>query len=194
MKLLKFAISTIALTFWAAACNNPNAPTATPNANAPLSEVPASKPPANPVPPEWAAAHKLYTDTCVNCHKADGTGGETSFSEGEPPIKVPSFKSDKLVNEPDAEFIDVIKNGDEAMPAFKKRYNDDQIKLLVAYIRNRFQGKNVTPPAAATTDKPAENNPNTTASAAPADDKGGKMKKEGEHEKGEKEGADDKKK
>jgi mono/diheme cytochrome c family protein len=193
MKLLKFAISTIALTFWAAACNNPNAPTAAPNANAPVSELPASKPPAAAVPPEWAAAHKLYTDTCVNCHKADGTGGETSFSEGEPPIKVPSFKSDKLVNEPDAEFIDVIKNGDDAMPAFKKRYNDDQIKLLVAYIRNRFQGKNVTPPAA-TTDKPAENNPNTTASAAPADDKGGKMEKEGEHEKGEKEGADDKRK
>ena len=176
MKLVKLALIGLFAAFFVAACSKTNPPTGT------VSELkPSASTPKND---EWAGVRKLYTDTCSNCHKADGAGGSVTFSEGDPPLKVPTFKSERQTSEPDAEYIEQIKEGGDGMPSFKKRLNDSQIAQLVAYIRKEFQGKDVKLPAAAN-DKPAATAPNTTASAAPQE-KGGKMEKEGEHEKGEK--------
>jgi mono/diheme cytochrome c family protein len=90
-------------------------------------------------PDELAAAKKIYLNTCIKCHKEDGTGGETNIDGTK--IKAPNFTSDKLKKEPDSEFIDIIKNGqtDDGMPAFKDRLGEEDIKNLVKLIRREFQ-------------------------------------------------------
>ena len=168
MKLFKLALVFLFVALLVVACGKSNAPTT----NVSDSKTPA----ATPKNDEWAAARSLYQATCVNCHKADGTGGSVTFAEGDPPLKVPTLKSEKQANEPDAEYIEQIKEGGDGMPAFKKRLNDGQIAQRVAYIRHEFQGKDVKLPQSAaapdkpavTPDKAAGTNKSMEASPAPA--------------------------
>ncbi len=90
---------------------------------------------------ELAAARKIYSETCVKCHKEDGTGGVTDVDGKR--VKTPNFTTDRMKNEPDSEFIEVIENGEneDGMPAFKGKISDDEIKNLVKLIRSDFQGK-----------------------------------------------------
>ncbi len=90
---------------------------------------------------ELASARKIYSERCTKCHKEDGTGGVTEI-EGKK-VKAPNFTSDKLKNEPDAEFVEVIEHGEkeDGMPAFKGKLSDEEIKSLVKFIRREFQGK-----------------------------------------------------
>ncbi len=168
MKLFKLALVISLAALFVAACGNSNAPTANPPI---VTNTPAAPPKAD----EWAATRSLYQASCVNCHKADGTGGSVTFSEGDPPLKVPTLKGEKQANEPDAEYIEQIKEGGDGMPGFKTRLNDGQVAQLVAYIRHEFQGKDVKlPQSAAAPDKPAVTpdkavtNKSMEASPAPA--------------------------
>jgi mono/diheme cytochrome c family protein len=90
---------------------------------------------------ELASARKIYSQICINCHKEGGTGGE-SVIDGKK-IKAPNFTTDRMKKEPDAEFIEIIENGElgDGMPAFKNRLSNDDIKNLVRLIRKDFQGK-----------------------------------------------------
>ena len=99
----------------------------------------ASNPATSATPDELAAARELYAKNCVNCHSENGEGGLKEI-EGEK-IKVPSFKNPKVAKEPDSEYIDKIVNGDDGMPAFKGRLTDEEVKMLVQYVRREFQGK-----------------------------------------------------
>jgi len=94
-----------------------------------------------PAEDELASARKIYSEQCVKCHKEDGTGG-VSIINGKR-IKAQNFTSDRQKKEPDSEYIEVIKNGEEedGMPAFKGKISDDDIKNLVKLIRKDFQGK-----------------------------------------------------
>jgi mono/diheme cytochrome c family protein len=161
MKLLKFGFIGLAVAFAIAACSHAGTP--------PANNNPAAN--AAPTPDEWAGVRRLFNETCSNCHKADGRGGEVTFSEGDDkPLKVPSLREGKKAEENDADYIEQIKFGEPGeMPAFGKRLNDDQIKQLVAYIRKEFQGKAVKlPPASASPAAP----PAETKSPTPKDDKG----------------------
>jgi mono/diheme cytochrome c family protein len=143
MKLLKLVVLAVLVALFAAACSKSEPPPAQSTENKPPSATPpAATPPAD----QWAAARSLYQASCVKCHKADGTGGEVSFAEGDPPLKVPTFKSERQANEPDAEYIEQIQVGGDGMPGFAKRLSDAQIAQLVAFIRKEFQGKEVKPP------------------------------------------------
>jgi cytochrome c6 len=74
----------------------------------------------------------LYKSKCSACHAADGSG---SGSMGKA-LGAPDFRSDAVQKETDAQFNDSIANGKgKKMPAYKGRLSDDQIKGLVAYIR-----------------------------------------------------------
>lgn len=90
---------------------------------------------------ELASARKIYSETCVKCHKEGGTGGVTNIDGKR--VKTPNFTTDRMKNEPDSEFIEVIENGEkeDGMPAFKGKISDDEIKNLVKLIRRDFQGK-----------------------------------------------------
>lgn len=88
---------------------------------------------------ELAAAQKTFSEKCVGCHKADGTGGVKAIDGRE--IKVPNFTSERMKKDKDEDWIDAIENGvkDEGMPAFKGKLSDAEIKNLVRYIHRDIQ-------------------------------------------------------
>ena len=91
---------------------------------------------------DLASARKIYSENCVTCHKANGSGGVTILDDGTK-IKAPDFTSERLKKDTDDEWIETIENGakEDGMPAFKGKITDDEIKNLVKYIRREFQGK-----------------------------------------------------
>jgi mono/diheme cytochrome c family protein len=101
------------------------------HAQGPMSSTkPGASAPAPPAPASAAAggdafdAGKLFATTCGWCHSA---GGRVAG------------KGPKLMDTPltDAEIVYRIKNGKSGqMPAFGTAFTDDQIKAIVAYIRN----------------------------------------------------------
>lgn len=141
MKFLKLGFILSALTFFIFACAEnkstpPNAPSNMPAINTTVVNMNAQ---TDAKADEIAATKKIYTEKCVRCHKEDGTGGVTDI-EGTK-IKAPNFTSDKMKNEDDKEFIEVIENGakEDGMPAFKDKLSDTEIKNLVKFIRSEFQ-------------------------------------------------------
>lgn len=66
--------------------------------------------------------HNVTPAACVACHGEDGKGGIAGAKD---------MTTSKLS---DAEMADMIRNGKNAMPKYKK-LTDDQINSLVAYIR-----------------------------------------------------------
>ena len=148
MKVLKIGLILSALSLFIFACaqngttnTNPASNTrATAENNAATANTNSAAQPVGTAD-ELAEARKIYKETCIRCHKEDGKGGVTDL-EGKK-IKAPDFTSDKLKNEPDDEFIEIIRNGEKSdgMPAFKDRLNDEQIRNMVKLIRRDFQGK-----------------------------------------------------
>jgi mono/diheme cytochrome c family protein len=136
MKYFKLSLIFIAIFIFITACSQPaaNTVTNTTNTNKPVAN-------ANTAPPidELASAKKIYSEKCVNCHKADGSGGQVDLDGTK--IKVTSYKSDKSMNHDDAKLTDYIVNGDDDMPAYGKKLSETEIKDLVKLIRRDFQGK-----------------------------------------------------
>lgn len=139
MKLLKFAFILSAFGVFITACGE-TAKNATNAANntAVVINSNAAAPSKTPVD-ELAAAREIYTISCSNCHKENGTGGKVVI-EGKT-INADNLTTDKMKNMPDAKYISYIENGipDEGMPAFKGKLTDQQIKDVVRYIRAEFQ-------------------------------------------------------
>ncbi|MDQ3799284.1 MAG: cytochrome c [Acidobacteriota bacterium] len=88
-----------------------------------------------------SSASETYKTICAKCHKETGEGGEMTVNGKK--LKVPNFKTERMKNDSDEDFIDAIANGipEDGMPAFKDRLNEEQIKALVQYIRTDIQGK-----------------------------------------------------
>jgi len=82
----------------------------------------------------WAADEDaaVYKAKCAVCHGAD--------LAGKPAAKIPSLVSDDAKKASDADLNDMIANGGKekkAMHAFaNKGVTPDQIKMLIAYIRD----------------------------------------------------------
>jgi mono/diheme cytochrome c family protein len=158
MIFLKFGLLLSALTFFIIACTQTNpgnnaatANTANNRAVVVNTTPPASQPPENSgkrtesLPSgqatETASATETFKTICAKCHKETGEGGEVTINGRK--LKVPNFKSERMKNDEDEDFIDAIANGipEDGMPAFKDRLNEEQIKNLVQFIRKDIQGK-----------------------------------------------------
>ncbi len=68
------------------------------------------------------AGQPLYDQNCAGCHGANGTGGTFDVN---------------IVNlgKTDAQFIDVVLQGEDEMPPFSETLSDQQISDVVAYVR-----------------------------------------------------------
>lgn len=150
MKLFKLCLAAFAAAFFAAACNsdqtaqnaNTNArPTPAATTNAATPATPAATPDA------LAAAAGDYSRFCINCHKADGTGGKVELDEGKK-IDVLSLREHGL-KDSDAHLAKQIREGGDDMPAFKSRLDAQRIDNLVRYIRREFHGRTAGAPGAA---------------------------------------------
>lgn len=148
MKLHKIALAVFATLPFAAACNSSQTAQNT-NANArPASRATSNATPAPAATPdELAAAGADYSQFCIKCHKADGTGGPFEDEPGHT-MKVPSLREHGL-KDPDAHLAKQIAEGGDEMPPFGKRLDQQRIDNLVRYIRREFHGRTTTSPAAA---------------------------------------------
>ena len=140
MKIIKIVliITLIALFIFACAENKITTETntaANAAANAPVNAQPTA------TMDEMASAEKIYMDNCVKCHKEDGAGGKVVIDGKR--LKAASLISEHSKKDDDAEIIEHIEEGipDEGMPAFKDRLSDEQIKMVVKYIRVNLQNK-----------------------------------------------------
>ncbi len=146
MKILKLILAASALALFAAACANDatdnraavnnNTRPATTNAATPAPAAAAT------TPDELAAAAGDFARFCINCHKADGTGGPFELEDGSK-LKVPSLREHGR-KEPDKHLADQIVAGGDGMPAFRNRLDEQRINALVRYIRREFHGQTAT--------------------------------------------------
>jgi mono/diheme cytochrome c family protein len=145
MKLFKLCLAAFAALPFAAACaSNQTAQNANTNARpTPAASTNASTPAPAATPDELAAAAGDYSQFCIKCHKADGTGGAMEL-EGEK-IDVPSLREHGL-KDSDSHLAKQIREGGDDMPPFKNRLDDQRIDNLVRYVRREFHGR-TTPPA-----------------------------------------------
>jgi cytochrome c6 len=73
----------------------------------------------------------LFKTKCAMCHGPDGAG-KTPMGQK---LNVRDLRSAEVQKQPDADLMHVIGQGKAKMPAFGKSLSEEQIKLLVTYIR-----------------------------------------------------------
>jgi cytochrome c551 len=80
----------------------------------------------------WAEpASSVFKTKCAPCH---GAAGDANTPAGKA-LKVPSFTSEEVLNETDANLLTIARNGKGKMPAWHDKLSDDQLKDLIAFIR-----------------------------------------------------------
>jgi len=81
----------------------------------------------------WAEpAASVYKAKCAACH---GPAGDASTPAGKA-LKVPSFTSDAVLKETDANLLAIATNGKGKMPAWHDKLSDNQLKDLIVFIRS----------------------------------------------------------
>jgi mono/diheme cytochrome c family protein len=134
MKLISLALTSIVIALIATACTETATPTNTSTPTAAAS--PAASAAATD---QFAAARANYAKNCEACHGPTAEGGLVKVDNKQ--IKVPSLKRDHAVKHKDEELVKIITGGEEEMPAFKDKLNQQQIVEMVRFIRANFQGK-----------------------------------------------------
>ncbi len=152
MQTFKLLLAACALALFVAACANDaadNRANVNTNARPASTATPAPAAAASSTPDELAAAAGDFARFCVNCHKADGTGGPFELEDGTK-LKVPNLREHGH-KDPDKHLSDQIVAGGDGMPAFRTRLDEQRINALVRYIRREFHGQtasgNTTPSA-----------------------------------------------
>lgn len=87
---------------------------------------------AGAVASAWAEqpAAGVYKTKCAMCH---GVMGDASTPAGKA-LKVPSFTSEAVLKETDANLLAVAENGKGKMPAWQDKLSEGQLKDLIAFI------------------------------------------------------------
>jgi cytochrome c6 len=78
-----------------------------------------------------------YKAKCAVCHGADGSG-DTAMGKS---MKLRDLRSEDVQKQTDAQLIEITANGKAKMPAYKGKLTDDQIKQVVAAIRDMAKKK-----------------------------------------------------
>jgi cytochrome c6 len=73
----------------------------------------------------------LYKTKCAMCHGPDGAG-KTPVGQK---LGIRDLRSPEVQQQTDSDLSHVIGEGKGKMPAFSKALSEDQIKLVVAYVR-----------------------------------------------------------
>jgi cytochrome c oxidase subunit 2 len=84
---------------------------------------------------------KVYAANCVACHQANGKGVPGAF---------PALDGSPVVTGPRAAQINIVLNGQKAMPAFKQTLSETEIAAVITYTRNSWSNKaseNIVQPA-----------------------------------------------
>lgn len=74
---------------------------------------------------------KIYKTNCVLCHSADGSGDSATGKA----FHAKDLRSAEVQKLTDAELAEIITKGKGKMPAFGSKIKPDDVKKLVAYLR-----------------------------------------------------------
>jgi len=77
------------------------------------------------------SGRQIYIAKCSACHSRDGTGTGIIGRN----MRIPNLTSAYVQGQSDESLVSVINNGVGKMPAYTKKFNPEQIQLLVSYIR-----------------------------------------------------------
>ncbi|MFT3745407.1 MAG: c-type cytochrome [Pyrinomonadaceae bacterium] len=137
--MTKALFLTLALALFIIGCGQPAANTGSNNAAANTNKPVAATTPANTSTPEVAKATSgkdLYTVNCMTCHKDSGKGGKVTV-EGRT-MEPDDLTDAKMKAKSDDKLYGYIADGieDEGMPAFKDKLKPDEIKAVVAHLRD----------------------------------------------------------
>ncbi|MCI0352120.1 MAG: cytochrome c [Acidobacteriales bacterium] len=86
---------------------------------------------SSPVYADDAATEKLWKTKCQSCHAADGSGNTPAGKK----VEARDLRLAEIQKQNDAELFEITKKGKNKMPGYDKKLSDQQIKDLVAYIR-----------------------------------------------------------
>lgn len=139
MSYIKIFPFVLALALAAVACGETgttNERAANANARPAATATPAAP---TPTPDELAQARETFSQTCVRCHKEDGTGGTVELDDGEK-LKVPSLREHGR-KDSDEHLAEKIRDGGDGMPAFKDRLDAGKVEALVRFVRVEFHGR-----------------------------------------------------
>jgi cytochrome c6 len=78
----------------------------------------------------------LFQTNCAMCHGPDGAGN-TPVGKN---LHIVDLRSAPVQKNTDAQLTSIIENGKNKMPAFKSRLKPEQVKDLVAYVRELGKG------------------------------------------------------
>ena len=74
---------------------------------------------------------KIYQTNCVLCHSADGSGGSSTGKA----LHAKDLRSPEIQKQSDEDLAEAITKGKGKMPSFGAKIKPDEMKKLVAYIR-----------------------------------------------------------
>jgi len=83
------------------------------------------------------ATESLYKTKCAACHGPDGAGNTPAGKK----LETRSFLLPDVMKATDKELTEITCKGKNKMPAFDKKLTEDQIKGLVAYVRELQKAK-----------------------------------------------------
>jgi cytochrome c6 len=81
--------------------------------------------------PAAADAAATYKTKCAVCHGADGKGDSPAGKS----MGAHDFHSPEVAKQSDADLGAIVAKGKKRMPGYEKSLNPDEIKNLIAYIR-----------------------------------------------------------
>jgi cytochrome c6 len=73
----------------------------------------------------------LYKSKCAACHAPDGSGDTAAGRK----LEVKDFRTPAVMKESDEVLLGIIVKGQNKMPSYKGKLSADQLKSLVAYVR-----------------------------------------------------------
>jgi mono/diheme cytochrome c family protein len=82
-------------------------------------------------------AASVFKTKCAICHGPDGSGNTTMGKQ----MKIPDLRSADVQKQTDAQLIEATTNGKGKMTAYKGKLTEDQIKQLVAFVRELAKKK-----------------------------------------------------
>ena len=82
-------------------------------------------------------AASTFKAKCALCHGADGKGNTPVGKK----MGIPDFTSPDVQKQPDSDLIQIVTKGKSKMPSYDGKLKPEEIKALVAYLRQLGNGK-----------------------------------------------------
>ena len=88
-------------------------------------------------PPQAQKGQAIFQEQCIGCHGADGKA-QTDMGRK---VHAADLTSGAVQGQSDVKLEKIVKGGKEKMPAFDGKLSDEEIRSVVAYVRQIAKGQ-----------------------------------------------------